>query len=355
LHIDKDFISGTICVGNAISVPITHDNDNILWLYFFNNPHQDRVSFGRENRIHYNECKVNYYGSFTEKITDGTKTFTIRGIKKPIIELLEYSDLIKLLQSSYERVTKENLESIPTLITFSLSISEQSKQTLVDYLSKKGFDIKSYTIPLSELTCYSLYSKKKFSIANGSSVLFLSATNATLHIMKMVFSENYFMIDGEIESFKGKGIDPRKRALVKFVVNELNKSTGALNSVAEMEDECVRKEQKADEWLKRLDAQSSNLPLSIVESLSIMQSTKLQILVRKEHIDKDTGHYVNELADIFDFFKSKHFTEDVAGLFLLGDCFSSSFIIFVASFVISTVFKSIKFCTHFETACQSAV
>ncbi len=326
LHIDKDFISGTVCVGDATSVPITQGNDNMLWLYFFNNPHQDRVSFGRENRIHYNERKVNYYGSFTEKITDDTETFTIRGIKKPIIELLEYSDLIKLVQSSYERVTRESSESIPTLITFSLSISDLSKQTLVDYLSKKDFDIKSYTIPLAELTCYNLHSKKKFSLANGSSVIFLSATNATLHIMKMVFSENYFMIDGEIESNKGKGIDPRKRALVKFVVNELNKSTGALSSSDEIEDECVRKEQQADEWLKRLDAQSSNRPISINESLSVMQSNKLQVLVRKEHIDKDTGHYVNELADIFDFFKSKHFTGDVAGLFLLGDCFLSSLV-----------------------------
>jgi tetratricopeptide (TPR) repeat protein len=326
LHIDKDFISGTVCVGNATSVPITQGNDNMLWLYFFNNPHQDRVSFGRENRIHFNERKVNYYGSFTEKITDDTETFTIRGIKKPIIELLEYSDLIKLVQSSYELVTRESSVSIPTLITFSLSLSDLSKQTLVDYLSKKGFDINSYTIPLAELTCYSLHSKKKFSIANGSTVIFLSATNATLHIMKMVFSENYFMIDGEIESFKGKGIDPRKRALVKFVVNELNKSTGALSSSDEIEDECVRKEQQADEWLKRLDAQSSNRPISINESLSVMQSTKLQVLVRKEHIDKDTGHYVNELADIFDFFKSKHFMGDVAGLFLLGDCFLSSLV-----------------------------
>jgi tetratricopeptide (TPR) repeat protein len=49
-------------------------------------------------------------------------------------------------------------------------------------------------------------------------------------------------------------------------------------------------------------------------------------LVRKEHIDKDTGHYVNELADIFDYFKSKHFTGDVAGLFLLGDCFLNSLV-----------------------------
>jgi len=326
LHIDKDFISGTVCVENAISVPITQGNDNMLWLYFFNNPHQDRVSFGRENRNHFNERKVNYFGSFTEKIIDDTETFTIRGIKKPIIELLEYSDLIKLVQLSYERVTRESSESIPTLITFSLSISDLSKQNLVDYLSKKGFDIKSYTIPLPELTCYSLFSKQKFSIANGSSVLFLSATNATLHIMKMVFSENYFMIDGEIESFKGKGIDPRKLALVKYVVNELNKSTGAFSSSDEIEDECVRKEKQADEWLKRLDAQSSNLPMSIIESLSVMQSTKLQVLVRKEHIDKDTGHYVNELADIFDYFKSKHFTGDVAGLFLLGDCFLNSLV-----------------------------
>ena len=326
IHIDKDFISGTVCDGNGTSVPITQGTENMLWLYFFNNPHQDRVSFGRENRNHYNERKVNYYGNLTEKITDDTETFTIRGIRKPLIELLEYSDLINLIKTSYVKVTKEIIESIPTLITFSLSISDLSKQTMVAYFSKKGFDIKSYTIPLSELTCYSLHSKKKISVANGGSVILLAATNATLHIMKMVFSDNYFMIDGEIQSFKGKGIDPRKRALVKYVVNELNKATGALSSSDEIEDECVRKEQKAEDWLKRLDAQSSNRPISINESLSIMQSTQLQVLVRKEHMDKDTAHYVNELADIFDFYKSKHFSGDIAGLFLLGDCFLSSLV-----------------------------
>lgn len=326
IHIDVDFIAGTVCTGSGMAVPITQGNENLLWLYFFNNPHQDRVSFGKENRNHYNERKVNYYGNFTEKINDKTETFTIRGIQKPLIEILEYADLINILKSKFVSVTKGNDESIPTLITFSLSISDLSKQTLVNYFSKKGFYIESYTIPLPELTCYSLYIKNKLSIANGGSVMFLSATNATLHIMKMVFSENYFMIDGEINSIKGKGIDPRKRALVKFVVNELNKSTGALSSTDEIEDECVRKEQQADEWLKRLDVQTSNRPISINESLSIMQSTKLQVLVRKENVDKDTAHYVNELSDIFDFFKSKHLSTDLSALFLLGECFQNSLV-----------------------------
>ena len=326
IHIDVDFIAATICTDNGMSVPITQDNENLLWLYFFNNPHQDRVSFGKENRNHYNERKVNYYGNFTEKINDETQTFTIRGIKKPLIEILEYADLIKMLKSNFVSVTKESDNAIPTLITFSLSISDLSKQTLVNYFSKKGFDIKSYTIPLSELTCYSLYSKKKLSIANGDSVMFFSATNATLHVMKMVFSENYFMIDGEFESKKGKGIDPRKRALVKYVVNELNKATGALNTTDEIEDECVRKEQHADEWIKRLDAANRNSPIAIIESLSIMPNNKLQVLVRKENVDTDTAHYVNELADIFDFFKSTHLTSDLSALFLLGDCFLNSLV-----------------------------
>lgn len=326
IHIDVDFISGTVCTSSGMSVPITQGNENLLWLYFFNNPHQDRVSFGKENRNHYNERKVNYYGNFTEKINDKTETFTIRGIQKPLIEILEYADLISILKSKFVSVTKGSDESIPTLITFSLSISDLSKQTLVNYFFKKGFDIKSYTIPLPELTCYSLYSKKKLSIANGGSVMFLSATNATLHVMKMVFSENYFMIDGEIKSFKGKGIDPRKRALVKYLVNELNKATGALRSDDEIEDECVRKEQHADEWLRRLDVQTSSRPISINESLSVMQSAKKQVLVRKENVDKDTAHYVNELSDIFDFFKNKHLLNDLSALFLLGDCFQNSLV-----------------------------
>jgi tetratricopeptide (TPR) repeat protein len=326
LHIDMEFIVGAVCADNGNSYPVTNGADDLLWLYFFNNPHQNRVSFGKDNRTHYNNKEVNYYGRFFELVENEQETFTIRGIQKKSIELLEYSDLLKTLKEKYESVTHDNTNQIPTLITFSLSISELAKQKTVEYLKKQGFQIASYTIPLSELTCYYPFSKKEFIPANGDAVLLLAATNTSLHLMKLVFSDNYFMIDGEVKVYKGKGIDPRKRALVKFVVNEINKSVGALSTQDEMEDECTRKEQKAEEWLRRIDVQQQNRPLPITESLSIMPNAVRQILVRKDNIESDTGHYIQELVDIFDAFKSDRVRGDVTAIFLLGDCFQNSLV-----------------------------
>jgi len=326
LHIDTEFIVGTVCADNGNSYPVTNGNEDLLWLYFFNNPHQNRISFGKENKAHYNNKDINYYGRFFELIENEQETFTIRSIQKKSIELLEYSDLLKTLKEKYESVTLENTHQIPTLITFSLSISELAKQKTVEYLKNQGFQIDSYTIPLSELVCYYPFNNKEFIPANGNVVLLLAATDPSLHLMKLVFSDNYFMIDGEEKIYKGKGIDPRKRALVKFVVNEINKSVGALSTQDEIEDECVRKEQKAEEWLRRIDVQQQNRPLSIHESLSIMPNTIKQVLVRKADIEKDTGHYIQELMDIFDAYKHENIKGNVAAIFLLGDCFQNSLV-----------------------------
>ncbi len=326
IHFDSDFVVGTVSADNGKSYPITNECEELLWLYFFNNPHQNRVSFGKDNKVHYNNKEINYYGRFFEIIENEQISFTVRDIPHKGIELLEYSELLNTLRKGYVSVTHDDIENIPTLLTFSPSISDLAKQKTVDYLNTKGFQILAYTIPLSELTCYYTYVNKEFVPSNGNTVLFLSATDASLHLMKLVFSQNYFLIDGKIQRNKGKGIDPRKRALVKLVVQEINRTVGALSSPDEIEDECERKEQKADEWLRRLDLQLQNRPLPINESLSIMPNSKRQILIRKDNIESDTGHYVQELMDIYDSYKSDNVKGDVAAIFLLGDCFLNSLV-----------------------------
>ena len=82
LHIDTEFIVGAVSADNGNSYPVTNGNDDLLWLYFFNNPHQNRISFGKDNKTHYNSNEVNYYGRFFEMVENEQETFTIRGIKK---------------------------------------------------------------------------------------------------------------------------------------------------------------------------------------------------------------------------------------------------------------------------------
>ncbi|MDR1458623.1 MAG: hypothetical protein LBI60_00185 [Bacteroidales bacterium] len=324
LHIDVEFIIGAVCADNGTSLPITNGNEELLWLYFFNNPHQNSITFGKDNKAHFNNSEVNYYGNFFEKIEREQETFMLRGIEHPIIDLLKESGLFENIRKTYQQKTLDNAENIPTLLTFSSSIGDNAKQKTVDYLKNNGFQIDSYTIPLSELVSYHALNNKSLKVGNGSVAIFLEATNPTLHLMKLSLSDNYFLMDGKPQTHEGMGFDPRKLALLRFVVNEANKSIGALFSENEKIEECKRLEIQADEWLKKLDATSHNIPYNIrAVSFSKMPSCKKDILVRKSDLDSDTGAYTQSLKNIFDVFCSDNVRSDVAVVFLLGDCFKS--------------------------------
>lgn len=325
LHFDVEFIVGTVCADNGTSYPITKENDNLLWLYFFNNPHYNTISFGKDNKIHFNNSEVNYFGRFFEKIEKEHELFTLRGIDHPVIDLLKESGLLEIIRKAYQQKTLDSADKIPTLITFSSSINDISKQKTIEYLSQQGFKIESYTIPLAELVCYYGINQKALKLVNGNVAVFIEATNSTLHLMKLSLSENYFLVDGIMNSWRGKGLDPRKRALVRFVVNEVNKACGVLSSEEEKEDECERIEMQADEWLRKLDSLSANNIPFIIRSVSFSKATNMKrdVLVRKDDLDSDTGQYTQDLKDIFDAFKSENVQGDIAAVFLIGNCFQS--------------------------------
>ena len=325
LHVDVEFIVGTVYTDNRLSYPITHGTEELLWLYFHNNPHQNTISFGRDNKPHFNNSEVNYYGRFFENIVKDTETFSLRGIEHPLIDLLKEAGLVEIIRNTYQQITHDYTDSIPTLITFSSSVSDIAKQKTVDYLKKQIFQIDSYTIPIAELTCYHALNQRGLQVANGSVAIFIEASNSTLHLIKLTLSNNYFLKDPKAAiAYRGIGLDPRRRALVRFIVNEVNKATGVLSSDDEKEDEIDRLEHKADDWLKRLDIQTRTMPLRIPSvSFAKAPNMKRDVLVRKNDLDSDTGQYTRDLIDIFEAFRSDNVQGDVAVVFLLGNCFQS--------------------------------
>lgn len=325
MHIDLEFIVGTVCADNGTSYLITNGNEDFLWLFFFNNPHQNSISFGKDNKSHFNNSEINYYGKYFDKIEREQESFTLRGIEHPVIDLLKESGLLQIIRKTYQQKTLDNTENIPTLITFSSSIRDSAKQKTVDYFTKNNFRIDSYTIPLSELSTYYALHKNNLKVSNGNLVVFLEATNPNLHLMKLSYSDNYFLLDGKTQTQEGMGFDPRKLALLRFVVNEVNKATGVLSSDFEKIEECKRLEMQADEWLRRLDSQTrNNIPL-LIRSVSFARTPNMKndVMVRKDDLENDTGQYTQDLKDVFDAFKSDSVKGNVAGVFLLGDCFQS--------------------------------
>ena len=199
LYADLEFIVGAIGTGYGTPHIINIEGDILQWLYFFNDPHQHTVSFGKRYKKHYMDGEVNYYGKFLNAIENKDTTFSLRHIDYPLIDLLDVSGMLKLWESEYSHTMQSVPEAIPTLIAFSSSISELAKQNFVDYLKRKGFDIESFTIPLSELALQKLFLDGKVNPDDGGATLMIEATNATLHFTKLVYHDQYFLKDGDVK------------------------------------------------------------------------------------------------------------------------------------------------------------
>ena len=325
LFVDLEFIVGAVCTGYDAPRPIQADGENLMWLYFFNDPFQQRVSFGKGYKRPFMDGQNNYFGRFFTLIENGENTFSLRhsDYLYPVIELLKESGMMDVWRNQFVQVTQYPTENVPTLVTFSSSISDLSKQKFVDYIKKNGFDVKSYTIPLAELAYFKLLEDGEINVAKCRSTMMLEATNSTLHFIRLTYSDNYFLKDGEVKSLVGRGIDPRKRAICKYLVGELNSQLGVLFTEEEKEKEVERFEQDAAEWLKRLDM-SVGRPIRISGlSFKVAINNKRDILVKKDDVDNDTGSYLRHLTDQYQVFKEERFPNGVDFCCFVGNCFIS--------------------------------
>ena len=327
LHIDLEFIAGAIYNANG-GLPIKIEKEEFLWLYFFNNSSQKKISFGKENKKYFLDKAPNYYGNFFDQILDPNSKFESNGLSWPIIDLLEDSGILKLLIERYEQRTRQTSTLIPTLLTFSSSIKKSAKIMMIEYLSSKQFKIESSVIELPELISYYYWKKNKINVNRDKVIICLQATNSTLYITKLIFIDGFFIIDPGAAVFEnGKGNDTRKKAIIEFVIDYVTKETLILQTDEQNEKDRKRFESVADDWIREVDNAPKDVPVLIEQiGLSPALTIKKNVLVRKETIEKNTGSSVMEIINIYNNYITRNvkYNETVAAVILLGECFRNS-------------------------------
>lgn len=325
-----DFIVGIVSADNGTSFPVKNGNEEALWLYFFNDPAQNRISFGRGNRVHFNNLERNYYGNFFDKIESKYETFELRGIPHPVIDLLQESGLLETVKNTYIKQTPSHRtdDKIPALLTFSSSIGDYAREKTIGFIKNYGFQIEASAVPLAELTGNYALKNERLQLKNGDVAILLEATNSTLHLKKLSFADNAFKMDRRIQQeCKGKGFDSRKQALLRFVVSQVSRTTYSINNEDELLAECKRFEMQSEEWLQNINSSRHNVPFNIQGiSLSKMPNATRNVLVTKANLDADTIYYTKVLKDVFEAFRDDNVSGDVVAVFFLGDCFQTELV-----------------------------
>lgn len=314
---------------NAISSP---DGD-FFWLYFFNNLYEDKVSYSKSFEKNFRNNEPDYYGDLWKNLEGGKGSIHIRSHNLPLIEILKESGFIEDLKKEFfkgDDYSNPEINKVKTHLCFTNDIKLNARTIFREFLERESFEIASDKLIVPELAVFSLAVKKKLKLESDHISIVFNGLNNNLKLDALAYNgKTLSKLSTKENEFPGKGRDPRKSALVKYVIDSINRDSGLLTEKEQFEIEYVRMESNADEWIKKLD-NSGNAPLMIPGlNFSVAPGIIKDVIINPRNIETDTGRTVQELLDIFNHFLQQNNIQikDLSAVVFLGDSLNNDLVL----------------------------
>ena len=299
LYLDTDYIL-PIAVGADGNV-VKYQNqqgENQLWLYFSKISSRDVYETGASMKANFEANQNGFYGDFWNNLEKGGN---VGNDPFPYIELLEIAGLLEALR----KWCKPILGTVtPTVVlNFASTIGIVARRQFIDYLAKKGFSVRSYSIEMNNLVAekvlYDHRLTKHFTF--GDQLLILQSTGSDILLSTMTWCGDRFLQGEKSTSLPKQGDDFKKRALAEMVVERMEQFNNML-SPSEISSEISFQTQFADKWLKCREGDSirikdfyySSDPEQIYPSIQI-DANQLDQLVKAN--SRDTTDKIKEYHD----------------------------------------------------------
>ncbi|MGM9763128.1 MAG: hypothetical protein ACI3ZQ_03800 [Candidatus Cryptobacteroides sp.] len=223
--VEEDFLMPAAFDAEGRFHKYTKDDESRLWLYF--NSSDTAVDNSLKYKQKYISGTARYYGDFFNRVQDGSKA-EINGQDLPYFALLSQSGIIGELRDFYRDETGDRGSNIPVSYVFAESISYAARRSFIKEMEGKGFSTMSYSVsPASLMVKYALKtSGEEFGF--GDYILVLSSAGDTLRTSISVFDGNSWLTDSSNQDKRGIGAKPLQTALVKHVVDSVDRNKGYL-------------------------------------------------------------------------------------------------------------------------------
>ena len=320
LYIDKWYIVGAVStdgITRAINLPNKEDR---IWLYFYEDVASDEVSYGKGFQSKYRNNENHYYGDVFSLVTDSSAKYIKFKRPQPIIGIFKDANIFNDIRNS---VDEEG--SIETYISFSKDISLAARNLFLEELVKERFVVKQDVARIGHLALE--YAAKKSLITEDGYYLILNACNENLYYALYQRESNIFVRGNYEDQLVGMGTDVRSRALIEHIVDAINGKEHFLQTEAEREYEYLRMIMYVDEWLIKLNACKTRIPVQLTGiTLSKDPHKQYSVQVKKAKIDERTDKIVKDIVDVVvKFIKNSDLTqEQIKGILFLGNTFTNS-------------------------------
>lgn len=290
LYIDKWFITVAVNKGGNIMPLILPNGEDRIWLFFHEDVANSRIQYGRAFENDYRDNKGHYIGDIFALIEQGDCYFTrYANRREEMKEIFKVSGIFTHLHQAAEQ--EENVE---TYLSFSADIPDVARLRFIEELEQNGFRVVESVARISHLALEEC--KMRNIIADKGNYLVLVATNENFHYSLYENQGNIFLRTKE-ESLPGLGMDVRRRALVESIVDMVNKNSKLLKTQEEFEQECVRQDRYADEWLEQIYGSRNNKPVSFAGiSFAVAPNNETSVMVFPKQLDERTGGIVDEIV-----------------------------------------------------------
>lgn len=296
LYIDKWFITGSVSDGRgARPLELPDRDEDRIWLFFHEDMANGTIEYGKAFERSFRDREPHYYGDIFTLIDKGNEHFTTNGkLSLEMREIFKVSGILDHLRGNTQ-------EPLDTYLSFSDDIPLLAKSYFIEELTKDHFHVRESVAPLSLLALER--SKQQGSLASQGPYLVLVATNDNLHYALYESDGQYFCLLSK-RTLPGLGLDPRRRALVELIVDNVNNSNRFLISPEEIEAEYMRQyDLHADEWMEKVERNNGNntpIPFSGISFAVAPQNPQVVQVSHKKLEDRthQTGEaIVRKIAD----------------------------------------------------------
>lgn len=289
LYIDKWYIVGTVNDDSGPHTLSLSNNEERIWLYFYNNIAANRVEYGYKFKDNALAGELNYYSNIFQLILGSEgKTYKRFGRDIEMRTIFQNAGVFDDLKKGFGK------ERIETYVSFSSDIKLEGQSIFLNLLKENGFDVKGFVARLEFLTLE--YAFKKGIVKNNAYTLVANATNENLHY-------SLYRQDGELftslssKTLEGLGVDLRSRALVEQVIEIINASAHIISTDDEFREEHLYLSRFANEWIESLDLSSKNIPTPLGwVNFKKQQGNKYPVTVLKADIDERTSVIIDDIV-----------------------------------------------------------
>lgn len=245
LYLDTDYLLPVVvgADGNLVKFQ-DKQGESRLWLFFQKSSGREVYESGASHKANYEARIQGSLGDFWKHVDAGDK---VEGEPFCYEELLELAGLLDTLRNWCRPMLGTPTPQV--VLNFAATIGVKARLTLVEYLQKKGFAIRSYSIEINELMAEKVaHDHYTMGRTFGDQLLVLQSTGDMLLLSTMTWCGDIFLqCDKPAELTKQ--CDDLRTTLATMVVKKMESYYNRLQP-HEIPYEISYQTQFADEWLK---------------------------------------------------------------------------------------------------------